>query len=93
MFVGKVTNYFGKIGVAEITLETNSLEIGEEILILGSTTGVYEAKLTEIRVDLKPVQKTIKGEVCSFSTSELVRRGDKVYKWVAADKNVPNLVQ
>jgi putative protease len=93
MFVGKVTNYFSNIGIAEITMETHTLEVGEEILILGSTTGVYEDTLTEIRVDLKPVQKTVKGDICSIPTYELVRRGDKVYKWVPADRNVPNLIQ
>ena len=93
MFVGKVTNYFSKIGVAEITMETHELEIGDQILILGSTTGVYEDTLAEIRVDLKKVEKTVKGEVCSIPTKEMVRRGDKVYKWVAADRSVPYLVQ
>ncbi len=93
MFIGKVTNYFKKIDIAEITLETHSLSIGDEIVIVGPTTGVYEDTLTEIRVDLKPIDKTIKGEVCSIPARELLRRGDKVYKMVPADKKIPNLVQ
>ena len=93
MFIGKVTNYFKKIDIAEITLETHSLSLGDEIVIIGPTTGVYEDTLTEIRVDLKPVDKTIKGDVCSIPARELLRRGDKVYKMVPADKKIPNLVQ
>ena len=52
---------------------------------MGPTTGVYEAKLEEIRVDLKNVKATKKGEVCSIPTNELVRRNDKLFKIVDAD--------
>jgi putative protease len=93
MYIGKVTNYFGKIGVAEIKIETHDLFLGEEIKIIGPTTGVYEDVIREIRLDLDPVQKVVKGDVCSIPVKELVRRGDKLYKMVSAERNVPNLVQ
>ncbi len=83
LYVGQVTNYFSKIGVAEIRMETHDLNVGDEIMIIGPTTGVYEDVITEIRVDLKPVSQTVKGEACSIMTKELVRRGDKVYKMVS----------
>lgn len=93
MYIGKVTNYFSKIGVAELKIETHHLAVNEEIKIIGPTTGVYEDHLKEIRLDLEPVEKANKGDVCSIPVSELVRRGDKVYKVVSADKSIPNLVQ
>lgn len=93
MYVGKVTNYYTKIGVAEIKIETNSLALDDEIKIIGPTTGVYEDVISEIRVDLKTVGKAGKGDICSVRVNELVRRGDKLYKIVPADRNVPNLVQ
>ena len=80
--VGKITNYFGKLGVAEIYIETGKLAVGDSILIIGPTTGVYEGEVSEIRVDLKPVDVAEKGVFCSISTSTTVRRGDKLYKWV-----------
>jgi putative protease len=80
VYVGLVTNFFNNLKVAEIKMETQDLNIGEEIKIIGPTTGVYEDVLSEIRVDLKNVPKTIKGELCSIPVKELVRRGDKVYK-------------
>ena len=86
--LGKITNYYSKLGVAEITMETNELSVGDDLLIVGPTTGVYEMKVNEIRVDLNPVQKTVKGEICSVPVSETVRRGDKVYKWVAAEEEL-----
>jgi putative protease len=82
VYVGKVMNYFSKLGVAEIKMETQNMSLGDEIHIIGPTTGVYEDKLSEIRVDLKSVSSTGKGDLCSIPVKELVRRGDKVYKIV-----------
>ncbi len=78
-FVGTVTNYFKNIGVAEIRIETGELRKGDKIYIMGTTTGVYEDTVEEIRVDLKPTDRTVKGELCSIPTKSLVRRADKVY--------------
>ena len=80
VFIGTVTNYFKNINVAEIRTETGELSVGDDIYIIGPTTGVYEDMVKEIRVDLKPVQKTIKGEMFSIPTSCVVRRNDKLYK-------------
>ncbi|MFA8449612.1 MAG: U32 family peptidase [Bacteroidales bacterium] len=82
IYVGKITNFFNKLMVAEIKLEANHLSVDDEIRILGSTTGVYEDKIEEIRVDLKPVEKAEKGVLCSIKVKELLRRGDKLYKVV-----------
>jgi len=82
VYVGKITNYFRNINVAEIKMETGEIEINQELLIIGPTTGVVECSPEEIRVNLKPVDKTIKGEMASVVTKELVRRGNKVYKLI-----------
>ncbi len=80
VYVGKVTNYFSKLGVVEVKMETGTLKINDSVYITGPTTGVIELPIQEIRVDLKPVEETRKGEMCSFQVPELVRRGDQVYK-------------
>ena len=79
-YIGKITNYYTKLGVAEIKMESGELAVGDKFMITGATTGVYEATADEIRVDLKPVSKTVKGDDCSIATSEPIHRGDKVYK-------------
>lgn len=79
IFIGTVTNYFKNLGVAEIRMESGELNLNDEIYIIGPTTGVYEGIASEIRVDLKPVDKTIKGELFSMPTTSLVRRNDKLY--------------
>ncbi len=89
-YLGKCTNYFSNIGVAEFTLDSGELSVNEEVIILGETTGVVEIIINEIRVDLKPVGSTKKGEIFSIKTPELIRRGDKMYKLVA---NSPDLMQ
>lgn len=82
VYVGKVTNYFAKLGVAEILVEASELAVGYELLFLGATTGALEMTAEEIRVDLLPVEIAIQGEKCSLVTTEVVRRGDKLYKLV-----------
>jgi putative protease len=89
-YLGKCTNYFSKLGVVEITLEAGSLALGDDVLIIGETTGVEEMTLSEMRVELVPVQEAVKGDKLSTPVSVLIRRGDKVYKWVDA---APDLMQ
>ncbi len=83
IYLGKVTNYFTRLNVAEIKIENGELCSGDVILITGPTTGVIEFKTTEIRVDLKSTDKASKGEFCSVKINDYLRRSDKVYKWVS----------
>ena len=85
VYLAKGTNYFTKLKVAEFKMETGSLKVGDEILITGPTTGVIETKVLEIRVDLKNVEETKKGESFSMPIDTVVRRSDKLYKVVDAD--------
>jgi U32 family peptidase len=86
VYIGKCTNYFAKLGVAEFLLEAQYLEVGNEILVTGETTGAYEDIAKEIRVELKPVEKVEKGTYFSMKTNELIRRNDKLFK-VVENKN------
>lgn len=84
IYIGKVTNYFARVSVAEIKLENGDLSKGDQILIIGPNTGVVEHTAGEIRVDLEATDCAKKGEYCSIRTGDTVRRSDKVYKWVDA---------
>ena len=83
-YVGKITNYFSKLQVAEVKMESGSLSLNDNIIIIGPTTGVYEDQLHEIRVNLLPTEQTQKGEFCSIPVKETVRKNDKVYKVIEA---------
>ncbi|MBQ0025475.1 MAG: U32 family peptidase [Bacteroidales bacterium] len=78
-YVGRITNYFAKLSVAEVLVESGSLHIGDEVLICGPTTGVIEYTVNEIRVDLKSTDCAPKGVYCSIPVSCKLRRSDKVY--------------
>lgn len=78
-FIGVVNNYFSKISVAEVYLNSGKLSVGDTVLIIGQTTGTLETEIKEIRFDLKPVETAFKGQVISIPVPELVRRGDKIY--------------
>ena len=81
-YVGKIANYFTKLKVAEIKMESGQLQPGDRVYIQGPTTGSIELTVPEIHVDLKPVEKTVKGERCSISFDIFLRKADKVYKIV-----------
>jgi putative protease len=87
VYLGKVTNYFVKAQVVEILLENGDLEKGETILITGPTSGAVEYIVGEIRVDLKVTEKALRGEYCSIKSESVLRRSDKVFRWVDAERD------
>ncbi len=84
-YAAKGVRYFSNLGVAEFLMEAGELHVGDNILIIGPTTGAVPLTVEEIRVDLKPVEKTVKGERFSIKTDVKVRPSDKIYLW----KEVP----
>ncbi len=83
LYVGKATNYFEKLKVAEFLVQSESLKVGDEILIIGPTTGVIETTVTELRYELEKVAEVHKGQAISLPIDIKVRRADKLYKLVA----------
>ncbi len=82
IYIGKLKNYFTKLQVADFLLETGTLNIGDDILITGPTTGVIETKVEEIQIDHKSVQSVKKGTRFSIPIKNFLRRADKLYKVV-----------
>ncbi len=80
VYLAKGIKYFSGLKVAEFEMESGSLRVGDEILITGPTTGAVLQKVEEIRVDLKPVAETVKGERFSIRVAEKVRPSDRLYK-------------
>lgn len=80
VYVARGIKYFDRIGVAEFEMESGSLRVGDEILITGPTTGAIMQTIEEIRVDLKTVDETRKGERFSIRVNEKIRPSDRLYK-------------
>lgn len=87
ILIGRGIKYYSKLGVAEFLLESNSLEVGDEILVTGPTTGALESVVKEIRVETHAVQKAVKGQHISIPLTEKIRPSDKLYKVVLAENN------
>ncbi|MDR1644730.1 MAG: U32 family peptidase [Tannerellaceae bacterium] len=83
VYVAKGIKYFSKLGVAEFEMESQTLKVGDEILITGATTGAVMQSVEEIRVDMKPVGQTVKGERFSLKVNKKIRPSDRMYKFVA----------
>ena len=62
-------------------MESGELHVGDEIVITGPTTGAMIITVDEIRVDLKPVEKAVKGDSFSIPVPGKVRPSDRLYRW------------
>lgn len=76
-FVGKITHYFDNVGVAAIKL-VSELKVGDEIVIIGKTTGIVNSKINSIEMNRKQIQKAKKGNEVGIKISK-VRNNDEVY--------------
>ena len=83
VYAAKCTNFFKNLSVAEFLVEAvESIEEGQDCLILGETTGVIETRLTGLRdTNGKPATKIQQGQYFSLKTDTIIRRGDKLYLW------------
>jgi len=76
--VGEVMHYWGKIGVAGITL-TGTLSVGDTIRIMGASTD-FEQTVDSIQVEHENIEVAKKGQEVGLKVKDKVRAGDAVYK-------------
>ena len=94
VYIGKVTNWFDRIGVVEVQVEATPLNKGDRLLFIGHTTGMLEMTADDLRVDLLPADSAPQGVRCSLAfpldampadpsapARSHPRRGDKVFRW------------
>lgn len=80
-YAAKGVRYFSNLGVAEFYVESGEVKKGDEIVITGPTTGALILTVDEIRVDLKPVDRAVKGESFSMKVPSKIRPSDRLYIW------------
>lgn len=78
-YVGIVTNYYARPGVAEVRVLDTCVALGDSVLFLGPTTGVVEQTLESMQVEHEAVSEVSKGMDVAIKTCEPVRRNDKLY--------------
>lgn len=84
-YIAKGVKTFSKLGVAEFIMESGELSVGDEVVIIGPTTGAVILKIDDIQVDCHSVRTTRKGESFSIKVPSKIRPSDRMYKWEDAD--------
>jgi translation elongation factor EF-1alpha len=76
--VGRVTHYFGKIGVAAVELE-DELKAGDTIHFKGHTSD-WTQDVESIQIEHETVEKAGPGDEIGIKVKEHAREHDIVYK-------------
>ncbi len=84
IYLGKGVHYFSKAKIAHFRVESQSVKVGDDILITGPTTGVVEIKLPNFRIDDKEAERAERGDDITFELDQIIRPSDKLYKIVEA---------
>ena len=84
VYLGQGIHYFPKAKVAHFRIESNSLKIGDKILITGPNTGVIESEIASLMVDDAAADEATRGQEVTFSLEQPIRKSDKLYKIVSA---------
>jgi len=87
-YIAKGVNYYSRIKVGEFILENDGLRVGDEIMIIGPTTGVIQTVIKEIHGDHGPVKEVFKGEHFSIPLNQTIRPSDKLYKIVGVNESI-----
>ena len=86
VYIGKVTNFFKKISVAEVLVEAAPVNRGDQLLWMGETTGVLEMEAEGLVLKEKVVDHIPQGTYFSIKMPQTLRRGDKLYKMVPSEE-------
>lgn len=87
IFLGDVTNFYKKIGVAEIIIRCEELRVGDQLLIIGKHTPASFAEARELQQYHQPVESAKRGESVAVKLPFTVRRNDQVFLWKKKDSH------
>ena len=78
IYIGFIKNFYKKIKVAEIKIESHGLKLGDTLMIQGNKTGVFEEKVKSMEINHKQVKQVKKGRV-GIKLKKIARENDKVF--------------
>ena len=67
VYAGRITNWFDRIGVAEVQVESGEIHLGDKALIIGPTSGCIELTVTDMRIEMEAASCAPKGTRCSIA--------------------------
>ncbi len=76
--IGKITHYFGKIGVGVIEL-SGALKVGETIRVVGGDRD-FTQTVGSMQIEHEKIEEAKSGEAVGLKLDGLSKPGDIVYK-------------
>jgi len=79
IFIGEIVHYFPKAKIAEMNIKSHTIKVGDNLVIMGKTTGVIYTTVEKIMKDDKFIEEAKKKSIITFPLNSKVRKNDKVY--------------
>ncbi len=86
VMVGVCKHYFPRTNIGEFFLHSGKIELGDEILIIGKTTGILKQKVDSLYIDEKPVSSAKNKDIITIKVNERVRENDKLFVLIERKK-------
>lgn len=77
-YIGKVTHYYGKVGVAIVKLE-EALHVGDRIRFAGSMEE-FEQTIESMEIEHQKVEEAHAGQEVGVKVDQKVKEGTPVYR-------------
>ena len=78
-FIGKIMHYYPKVKVGKVQINTGKLKVGNNIVIIGKTTGIEKMKIEKLEIKNKSVSSAKKGQEVGIKFPYRVRKNDEIY--------------
>lgn len=85
-FIGTIDHYYPKTKIAQIKMQSGKMAKGDNILIIGKSTGAIRSLVENIKRDHQDISMAEKSDLITIPVEEKVKKNDKVYL-VKARKN------
>jgi UPF0176 protein len=80
IYIGKGIHFFPKSSIAQFLIEENEINVGDIIVIKGSTTGEQEFNIEEMFVNEIASKKAMVGDTFTLKLPFRIRLSDKLYR-------------
>jgi putative protease len=78
-YIGFANNYYPKVKVAELKIESGTVKIGDVLRIQGNTTGTFKQKIASMEINHKKIKEAKKGDSVAVKVNQLVRKNDRIF--------------
>jgi len=82
--VGKVDDYFAKVGVVALTITKDGIHVGDVLHFIGHTTDLI-VEVSSMQIEHETVKEAKVGDSVGIKVPDRVRIHDKVYKVIAEE--------